>query len=312
MPTLETRVISGKGILRLDKTSNDFKKAKIITVFADVIRKPVNEYQNRNYNPVQSRYATLVFLRNTYVIRTEPLSYESQAWDFYPDPAAQTMFAVQCAYQGTLESFANLGTALGVTPISIVNNIEDWEHEDLFWDEIKVVCYADTAIQLVAESTEYELCPEQTDKEPNPPPLIPTPPDLLQPGEPLDANSTPVSPPYPDEEPGDTDPFEGDLTEEESPQGTACAAYTLSWQWTRASDGTVFNRSWTIRGEYVIASLDWNVTGPSAINWVMVTRGSSGLPSGLPACRPSPTLATLFSDTNGIPASISNINVVPV
>lgn len=230
MPTLETRVISGKGLLRISKTSDDFKKAKIITVFADVIRPPFNEYLNLNYNPPESRYATLQFMRGGYVIRTEPMKYERQSWDFYPEPAAQTLLAVQCSYQGVLESFLNLGVSLGLPPISFENKIADWQYEDLFFDEIKVVCYADTAIRLVAESTPYFLCPDQQDKEPAPPPPPPIPVPSYDPGEPLENTDDPASPAYDEEtDGGDTVPFPGDETPPPPPptDGEACLRYDV-------------------------------------------------------------------------------------
>lgn len=219
MVELARRIISGKGVLRLDKSSNDFKKAKVITVFADVLRPPINGYANYNYNPPRGRFATLNFMYEGYVVKSESMDFDSQAWMFYPEINYQTGYALQCSYQGVLESFANLGLALGVTPISIENKIEDWTHTDLFWDEILVVCYADTAITLIAESVRYDLCPDQEDKEPDSPPSPPNLPDPVPPGEPLgDGTNPPVSPPYDGEnDSGNTEPFPDDSDTEPPP-----------------------------------------------------------------------------------------------
>lgn len=211
MATLETRVISGKGILRIDKDAPDFKKSKVLTVYCNVIREPLTPYKNYNYNPPQSQYAYLVFLREDYVVRTEQLKYEQQCFDFYPDISAQTLYAVECAYAGILQSFVNLGIALGAIPTTVTNNIEDWRHQDLFFDTIKVVCYASTAVQIDVVSNSYDLCPEQTSPEPPPPPPPPEPPPKLPPDTPLDEDTIPVSPPYDGaDDDGDTTPFDGD------------------------------------------------------------------------------------------------------
>lgn len=223
MVELARRIISGKGKLKLDKDSEDFKKAKIITVFADVLRPPINSYANYNYNPPRGRFATLNFMYQGYVVKSEAMDFDSQAWIFYPEINYQTGYALQCSYQGVLESFANLGLALGVTPISIVNKIEDWTHTDLFWDEILVVCYADTAITLIAESTRYDLCPDQEGKEPDPPPPPPNLPPPVPVGEPLGVGGNPpVSPAYDEEnDGGDTEPFPDDsFPPPPNPEGT--------------------------------------------------------------------------------------------
>ena len=231
MATLASRVISGRGLLRLDPSSNDYKRAKIFTLYADVIRRPLSEFNNYNYNPPESRYATLRFMRNGYVVRTEVLNVSKGSWDFYLDPAAQVLYAVECAYAGILETFFNLGNALSLPSISVTNNIENWNHVDLMWDEVKVVCYADSAVQLKVSTNSYDLCPEQQDKEPDPPPPPPQdpPPPVITPGTPLSEENTPVSPPYEGEDDnGDTVPYPLDVPEEEEfPQGNRCDIYQV-------------------------------------------------------------------------------------
>lgn len=240
MAILATRVISGKGVLRLDVGSTDYKRAKVFTLYADVIRKPSNEYLNFNYNPPESRYATLQFIRGGYVIKTEPLKYPKQSWDFYFEPSAQAMFAVQCAYQGILQSFVNLGTALNVVPVSVVDNIADWVHVDLMWDEVKVVCYADTAIQLSVRTKEFDLCPDQQTKEPDPPPPPPEDPPAYDPGEPLADTASPASPAYDENtDNGDTVPYPGDLDlQPEFPTGEVCELLVVSYVVNRVNRNT--------------------------------------------------------------------------
>lgn len=223
MPTLETRVISGKGVLKLDKTTSNYKKAKVVTVYADVIRPPTSEYINYAYNPPRSRYATLNFFRKDYLIASFPLEYPQQSWDFYVDPAAQALYAVECSYAGVLQSIANLGAALGAVPTAITNQIKDWNHVALLFDTIKVVCYTDTAIKLVASSVNFDLCADQQDKEPKDPPPPPPPPTKYPPGTKLKDTEDPASEAYDsDTDGGDTEPYPDDaeVPPPPNPEGT--------------------------------------------------------------------------------------------
>jgi len=112
MATLATRVISGKGLVRLDLDAPAWKRGKVLTTYATVVREPFNQYLNFNYNPPRSRYAQLVFLRNGYVQFIRNLEFKYQMWDDTPDMSAQSMYAIQCAYAGILQTFFNLGNAL--------------------------------------------------------------------------------------------------------------------------------------------------------------------------------------------------------
>jgi len=219
MVTLAQRNLSGKGLLRIDKSSEDFLKAKIITVYADVLRPPRNKYANYAYNPPRGRFATLNFMYKGYVVRSEAMEFDSQVWIFSPELDYQHGYALQCAYDGILQSFVNLGVALAAPPISVTNNIESWNHTDLFWDEIRVVCYADTAITLTAEAKPYDLCPEQEDKGPDLPPPPPDLPPPVPPGQPLGEDDYPgLSGPYEDpDSPDDQVPFPGDVVPPEPP-----------------------------------------------------------------------------------------------
>jgi len=228
MATLATRVISGKGLVKIDLEAKAFKQARIITTYAQVIREPFNQYLNLNYNPPRSRYAQMVYLRNGYVQHVRNLEFKFQMWEDSPETSAQNMYAIQCAYDGILTTFFNLGNALALPSISVTDHIKDWVHPNLFWDEIKVVCYADTAIQITIESLTYDLCPEQEDKEGAPPP--PPPPNVppIPPGTPLPDTDYPPSEPYDGEnDDGDTIPYPIDVPEPppEFPQGERCVKY---------------------------------------------------------------------------------------
>lgn len=235
MPTLETRVISGKGVLKLDPDS--LKKVKRIILYADVIRFPEQDYYNARYNPNKSFYATLSFVRDDYVIHQETLQYANQLWEFAPQDNYQLLYALKCAFAELIAENVQLATAAAFTLITN-NGIEDWKHTQLFWDTVLVVCHADTAIRLVADSIEYDLCAEDDATDPNPPPPTPEAPPSVPPGTPLSDDNTPVSPPYDgDNDGGDTVPFEGDNfpppEPPEVPFGTTGQRYNISFTYDR-------------------------------------------------------------------------------
>jgi len=285
MATLATRVISGKGLVRLDLDAPAWKRGKVLTTYATVVREPFNQYLNFNYNPPRSRYAQLVFLRNGYVQFVRNLEFKYQMWDDTPDMSAQSMYAIQCAYAGILQTFFNLGNALALPSISVTNHIEDWLHINLLFDEIKVVCYADTAVRIVVESISYDLCPEQEDKEGFPPPPPPPNPPPVPPGTPLQDSDVPLSDPYDGEnDDGDTVPHPIDVVEEppEFPQGERCARYYITYSFQPVGGGARVEGSQPHFGEieYVGINPDDNTLGLIVSHGLILTPGSPCL-SGL-------------------------------
>lgn len=207
---IQERFISGKGIL---KVPSDTKKNRYTILYLDVIRRPTNRYANLNWNPPRGKYAFLTFLRNGYVIDTRSMEFDRESYDGIADISGQTLIAVKCAYDGILDTFVNLSVALGATPggvglvpISKNNNIKDYENLLLGWDEVRVVCYADTALQARLYRTAYDVCnPDFDNQQPPPPPPPPLPP--VPPGTPL-AN---LSPPYEGaDDGGNTVPYPSD------------------------------------------------------------------------------------------------------
>lgn len=212
--TIQERRISGKGVL---KVPTDVVKNRAFVLFATVIREPRNRYANYNYNPPKSRYASLTFLRQGYVLDVLPMEYSTQVWDGVNDISGQTLIAVKCAYQGILQTFYNLSIALaatpggqGLTPLTITDLIKDYESLRLAWDEIRVQCYADTGISLRLDRLKYDVCePEKDRDKPPPPPPPPIPP--VPPGEPFEND-----PAYDEDTQDDNNsqPFPGDEPQE--------------------------------------------------------------------------------------------------
>jgi hypothetical protein len=79
-----------------------------------------------------------------------------------------------------LQSFANLGAALGLTVVSVVDTIKDYKSLNLVWDEARFVCEGTAALQVRLYRAKYEYCDDGAMDEdkptPPPPPLSKVPP----------------------------------------------------------------------------------------------------------------------------------------
>lgn len=301
MATLEERIISGKGVLKLSATAAD--ESKVINIFADVVRLPSNPYLNFAYNPPRARYATLQLLRGGYVVDTLVMEYENQVWERYPDQGGQSLYAIACAYQGILDSFANLGTALGLTLTEKENDIKGWEHIKLWFDEIKVVCYSDTAIRVVVEDIAYDFCLDLDTPDGAPPPTPPAPPPEVPVGVPMTDATTPVSPPY--EEPddgGDTVPYPDDAPDPfpDLPLGTACQVFTCTCTVKRRNtvNNAITNFTYNF---YVRAPIEgyYLVTGVPGKVQFLCRGANQNLGGSPPSCLPSVTLVDAAVQLSG-------------
>lgn len=214
--TLSERRISGTGLILPDSADLIHRR---YTLFADIIRKPLTPYLNRESEPPETYYGVISLMKNDYVLQTLPIKYDAQIWYFDADISGQTLIAVKCEYLGVLESFANLGTALGLTVTLVENTIGDYRNLPLQWDSINIKCFADCAIQFVLKALTYDFC--ETDyKDPAIPAQPPAKPEIVSPGV-----GTDVSDPYPGD--GVTDPVQIDKDFVPPPLGNVCQAYTL-------------------------------------------------------------------------------------
>lgn len=268
MATIEERLISGKGLLRVPD-NKDVREARILTLYVSVFRRPRAEYLNLNYNPPKSRYATLNFFRDSYLLCSRALEFPSQAWDFYPELNYQNLYALDCVYEGILQTFVNLGNALNLIPISVENSISLYRHTRLFFDEIKVQCYADTAIKMKLESKPYDFCEEQQDYIPDPPPPPPNEVGEIPRGTPLEFPEG-VSLPYDGStfDNGDSIPYEGDQYNTPplpEPEGEECQSYGITIQWEQLLNNGVtwvnLSNNQTIYGKYNLSPILIPVAG---------------------------------------------------
>jgi len=224
----QERTISGKGVL---KVPDEEKKVRAYIIYVNVLRDPTNKYVNREWNPERSRYANLVFMRRDYVIDSKHVDFDGQAFDGVNDIAGQTMIAVKCMYEGILKTFENLGHALALTPGgiglvvgSVEDKIKDYENLRNSWDEIRVKCYADTAIKIRMYTLKYDTCDPDKDKD-KPPPPPPPPPPKTSPGTPV-PNSDPYNADTDDDD--NTEPYPGDEPQEPT-QGEVCGLYQITY-----------------------------------------------------------------------------------
>jgi len=242
MELIETRRISGRGVLKLPDANKNYRRFCLI---GTVLRLPISQFINRDYNPEKSLFATLTFFRSGNVVYAYEMNWENQSWDFYPPYDGQVQLALKCAYQGTLESIRNLGIALGLTEISFENGIKEYTELVDIWDEVRIVCYSSAAIQLDLYALNYAVCDQEFKKpsppppppdEPPPPPDPPTvpPPEGSPPNVPYPPPIPDLSPPYDSNtnDGGNTVPFPGDANPPPEPptQGEQCQLYVMNWE----------------------------------------------------------------------------------
>lgn len=221
---VQSRTISGKGVLLMPENNIDWRN---FTLVSTVLRLSMSRSANFNYNPVKSGFGILVFLREGNVVDTKEITFENQSWDFYNDQPGETLIAVQCMYEGILETFENLGTALGTPPIITENLISEYANYQSIWDTVKLVCFADTQILLELYATDYDACGDLPKKKNKPPKKKDNPPPKKPPGTPADDNSPPYDEP---DDSGDTVPFPGDSPPDpDAPQGIPCEQWLIGY-----------------------------------------------------------------------------------
>lgn len=188
-------------------TNKDWRRFHLRT---NVLRLPISQFLDNDYNPQKSFFATMTFIREEDVVDTKRIEFINQAWDFYPPYDGQLQIAVKCAYQGILDTFINLGIAAGYPPYVVDNSIEAYTELTSIWDEIRVVCYSSAAVELNLYAEDYDVCnvsvkrPSPPPEKPPTPPPPPLPPTITPPE--TEPNNVPYAPPIGDISP----PYEGE------------------------------------------------------------------------------------------------------
>lgn len=220
---IASRNMSGIGTLRIpsDASYRDF------LIYAQVIRKPINEYGNFDWTPTKSMYARIAFLIDGYVQSSHMMDFTKHIYRIKVDDTGQNLLAIQCAYKGTLQSFVNVVACIpGCVPIGVTDNTAPMSPLTVRTTDIVFSMYADTAINVVLKAVKYDECGDEENSFPPPPPP-PPPLDEIPPGTPIDD----ISPPY-DEDDDFTNPNildeENPLGDIDLPTGDQCIAYNVS------------------------------------------------------------------------------------
>lgn len=202
---IEERLISGSGLLRMPSVES---AVRYFSVLVDVVREPSETNRSFRYSPYRQRFATMVGLRDGYVLFEQAIDYTRRRFDYLVSQAGQNLIALKCSHKQNLTKFEELGAA----PED--SNIAEFADLSFMWDELRFVCYADTAIQVRLFQDVYDECGDTyVQKEPPvpPEPLPPVPPGTDIPD---------ISPPYPVDDTV-TDPFPGDtFPPDPPPEGT--------------------------------------------------------------------------------------------
>jgi len=221
---LETRFISGKGLLKVPLESQPYRRYALI---ADIVRLPTQFYINNNWTPPEGFYANMTFTNGRRVISKSAMKFVSQTWVFTPDPEGQAIIALKCAVDTHNQSIVNLGLAQGLPPISVNNPLEAFDILPLEWDAVRLKCHADSGIRLQLWGMPYEYCSPYSVFTADPPP-DPDPPTEVPQGQPMEGDQE-VSEPYEgDDDDGATQPLELDqLPEPPPPGGDSCQKYYI-------------------------------------------------------------------------------------
>ena len=227
----EERIISGIGSLRVP----DVATIRYARLNIDVVRMVTEPHLSKKFTPNRSRFCTLSFMKNGYVIAEEVVDYRQRQFDWQPGLWHQNLAGIQCSYEGLLQSFFNLGVALQLQPVTKENDVAPWRPINTFWDEVQVTCEGTTAVQLRLYIQALEDCDGQDDNIPDEPPPPDLPDPLIPPFFPIE-----VSPPYDPDDPDEPyAPLPTDLPQEPEPpepEGGDCQSWRITLSYIR-NDG---------------------------------------------------------------------------
>lgn len=222
---IDERIISGTGLLRLPPSES---AVRYYSVLVDVIRLPRTRFPSFKYSPPRQRYATMVIVRNGYVVGEEPIDYLNRRFDFLTNEPGQVLLALKCSHGQVLQQLSGGGTPA-------VSVIDSFSNLNMIWSELRFVCQEFTALKVSLYQEVYDQCSDTyREKSPPPPPPPPAP----------DSNNTPIadiSPPYEDDDDVTSkDPQDEYFTPEppEFPQGSNCVPYLVTVTATRNTGGT--------------------------------------------------------------------------
>lgn len=219
------------------------------------------------------------------VLKAIPIEFDRQSFIDIPDIAGQVLIALKCVLDANNESIVNLGLSLPRPPISVNNPITGYLNLDLMWDEVRLCCYADTAIQLTLYVSAYDACnPAYALSDSGGEPLEP--PTKVPANTPIDDISEPYDAATGDD--GNTSPLEIDVPPTEVEEGIWLLTWTQSSGNPASGNYPGFSDdTWAIVAG---ASPSCNLSGNSAL-----IRNGSEIVEAVFNCNPAGFVSTLLS-----------------
>lgn len=202
---IETRTISGKGILKFPE-SDDYRH---FYLYVDVVRFPRIDFSNSKWNPDRSEYAKITWIIDEYVAREDVLNYPQQRYDWAVDPTGYIASYLVCAIGGIVAYLDYLAPFIPATPLPTDPTRKIYA-EPLKYvpSRINFVCRESTAIEVSLYGLKYDVACDDAEPSPKDPPPPPVPSPVVPPGTPIL-----IDPPYDGENDNDnTVPFPDDET----------------------------------------------------------------------------------------------------
>lgn len=287
------RIISGTGLLRLPPSES---AVRYYSVLVDVIRIPRVFSPSFRYNPYRQRFATMVVMRDGYVIDEMPVDYANRRFDWLINEPGQVLIALKCSHGQVLQQLAGTGG----TPA--LSNIDSFNNLSMMWSELRFVCHDTTAIKVSLYQDTYDQCGD-TYREKSPPPPPPPPPP--------NTTNTPIqdiSPPYDeDDDITSKSPLDEYFTPEppEFPQGDRCSGYRVNYS-VRDTNGADLSGYQDHFGEIEFVGQD-----PSNPNRLLITSHGQIVTPGSP-CLPNPVGYGASSSSAGLNMSTFSYSIVPL
>ena len=197
---IEERLISGTGVMRITQDA-DFRD---IVIYAEVVRLPINLYQNLNFDPPKGFYAHIQQMYDGYVVSSADMNFENEMIRIIPDVCKQVMIGLKCIDNNIVNMLTLLGDDITGVEYSFFPQLTEMTSRPLLVDELVFSCYTDTALRVSQYGLKVVKCTPERDDVP-PKPRKPDPIDKLPPGSPIGD----ISPPY-DEEDNFTKPADID------------------------------------------------------------------------------------------------------
>lgn len=229
---VEQRNISGRGLLKIP--ASDLYRH--LYFYVNVVRLPRTNFTNSKFNPDRSEYAKICWVRNGYVIGEEVIHYESQLIEWSVDATGYLASAMVCMHDNIISYMDYLAPYIPAPPLPDNPANRIWvEPLRTAPHEARVVCRADTSLNIKLYALNYDVtCPD----------AYPTP--KLPPDPPIPAKSpvgvgVGVSPPYLDpNDNGNTIPLGIDSIDYPT-VGNQCGYYVVTWSYKRSdSPGSVY------------------------------------------------------------------------